>query len=275
MRVLVLADMEGASGIGAECPTPDEIARAMARDVNAAAKGFIAGGATEIEVIDAHASGGNLNAEDLAPGARLLGGSLALAELLYDRRRSSAYDGWALIGLHAMAGTPDAFMAHTNYGQLVKEVRFAGQPVGEIALWTWLAGSLGSPVLAITGDRAACQEAASMIPGVEQAPVKERRAGLDAVLCLPEDAAAALIGAACRRAALRHARTPQPPLLLEGAVRMELTMKSQRVMPVAAILPRSTTRDCTISYEGLDYSDAFYAYLTAIVLAGAAATMPR
>src|SRR3954453_18430178 len=80
MRVVLSTDMEGVSGLShareivAACPEYWETGRpAYEAEVAAACEGLLAGGATEVIVLDNHASGNpaNVGADALPAGARL------------------------------------------------------------------------------------------------------------------------------------------------------------------------------------------------------------
>ncbi|MDZ4698060.1 MAG: M55 family metallopeptidase, partial [Deltaproteobacteria bacterium] len=73
MRVLIMADMEGVSGIvnwgqvtGGE-PMFEEARRLYTEEVNAAVRGACAGGATEIVAVDCHGAGKEWNFNSFIP----------------------------------------------------------------------------------------------------------------------------------------------------------------------------------------------------------------
>jgi len=55
----------------------------------------------------------------------------------------------------------------------VEEMWINGVSVGEIGTWLILTGQLGVPVPLITGDRAACDEASALVPGIHTVVTKE------------------------------------------------------------------------------------------------------
>ncbi|MDP2871395.1 MAG: M55 family metallopeptidase [Bacillota bacterium] len=273
MRVLVLADLEGASGFDGT-PSENEAARSesMAGDINAAVRGLVRAGASAVDVIDAHGMGGNVDPKDVAPPAGVLGGTLALAQLMLHPAEARSYAAWVLLGCHAMAGTPDGFMAHTNQGMAVAGLRINGRETGEIAEFAWLAGSMGVAVAAVAGDEAACREARLFIPDVQTAAVKTATAGRRA-RCLPPQLALSLIEEACYRGLADIGS--RSPTVLDGPVRMEVTFKVAEAVPLAAVLPRSAVDGATVAYEAADYGEALRAYLCTLALAGSSAMIRR
>jgi D-amino peptidase len=77
-KIYISVDMEGISGVSGDdelAPSGAESGRSrklMAEDANAAIRGAIAGGATDVVVNDAHGGQRNLLPEDLHPAARLI-----------------------------------------------------------------------------------------------------------------------------------------------------------------------------------------------------------
>ena len=62
-------------------------------------------------------------------------------------------------------------MAHTM-SFAVEDYVLNDVPVGELGLWMVMAGYFGVPVVMVSGDQAACDEAKALAPGIEAAAVK-------------------------------------------------------------------------------------------------------
>ena len=163
MRIYIHTDLEGISGI----TSPDQVAlgktpqseysvKRLMTDVNAAIDGAFAGGATHVTVADMHRGGNNFDISLLDKRAEL------------DPRDSgywwgkldSSYDGTLYIGAHAMAGAMNAFLNHT-YGANWHNYMINGRRFGELGMWAMVAGHFDVPMLMVSGDLAACYEAAS------------------------------------------------------------------------------------------------------------------
>lgn len=183
-RVLIIADMEGVTGITQveECrlqaPEYERGVRLLATEVNEIAASAREAGATSVSVIDWHAGGGNLKPGLLADGVEIVPEDLSVG-----------YDVVLLTGFHAMAGTPDAFISHTMSQAVTLEMN--GEQAGELALLSRWAGDNGIPIALAAGDRAAMREAATFLPGTPTFTTKdaiswERATPVDAAQVYPE-----------------------------------------------------------------------------------------
>lgn len=204
MKIYILADMEGISGIrkpeqvqtqggGAEY---EDGRRLMTADINAAVEGCFAGGATQVLVADTHGGGGGqVRMEDLDERVSL--------ERPSGRRMMPSLDesfaGVILLGHHAMAGTIGGFLDHTMSSTAWFEYRINGQAVGEIAIEAAWAAHCGVPVIMVHGDEATAREAAATLGQVECAVVKK---GLtrNTACCLPLKQAHAIVRETAARA---------------------------------------------------------------------------
>lgn len=154
-KVYISADMEGISGIVGDdqlSPGGGEYGRSrklMAEDVNAAIRGALAAGATEIVVNDSHGSQRNLLPEDLDPSARLISHSFKRLGMM--EGLDETFDAVIFIGYHAKADTPGGLFAHTGSG-VVRDLQIEGRSVGEGGMNTMLAEWYGVPVVLVTGD---------------------------------------------------------------------------------------------------------------------------
>lgn len=102
------------------------------------------------------------------------------------------------IGLHAMAGTVHAFLDHTQSSKNWFRYSINGRAHGELAQEAAYCGAYGVPVVMVSGDDAACQEARALIEGIECAAVKTA-SGRYCAQCLPAEQAEARIREAARR----------------------------------------------------------------------------
>src|SRR5947208_13803288 len=83
-------------------------------------------------------------------------------------------DAALLVGMHAMAGTPDGVMSHTVSGQAWQSLRFNDVLVGETGINAALCGRWDCPVVLVTGDSATCREATALLgPELTTVAVKE------------------------------------------------------------------------------------------------------
>jgi D-amino peptidase len=83
------------------------------------------------------------------------------------------FDAAMFVGYHARAGVPHGVLNHTWMGYEIHHLYLNGEKSGEIKLIAALAGSMGVPVVLVTGDEAACEEARDTLGDVETAAVKK------------------------------------------------------------------------------------------------------
>jgi D-amino peptidase len=178
MKIYVLADMEGISGIRTMAQVKRDSSteyaegcRLMMDDMNVAIDAVYANGATGVVACDTHGGGGQVRLREMDPRAlyetppQPSGGSLMPS-------LDESFDGLILLGHHARAGTLNGFLDHTMNSREWFEYRINGQPVGEIGIEAAYAGHFGVPVIMVSGDEAAVREAQDLLEPVEGAIVK-------------------------------------------------------------------------------------------------------
>ena len=173
MRVHVISDIEGVAGIvkwgqaGGDLPLYQEARRLYTEEINAAVRGAKAAGATEIVVMDCHGAGGDYTFNSLLPDLLDPACEFVVQQewTEYTEFLEQGCDAALLVGMHAMAGTPDGVLSHTVSGQAWQALRFNGTLVGETGINAALCGQWGCPVLLVTGDRAVCREATALLGG--------------------------------------------------------------------------------------------------------------
>jgi D-amino peptidase len=171
VRVHLISDIEGVAGIvkwgqtGGDSPLYQEGRRLYTEEINAAVRGAKEGGATEIVVMDCHGAGGDYTFNSLLPD--LLDPDCEFVVQSewteYTEFLEQGCDAALFVGMHAMAGTPDGVMSHTVSGQAWRSLKFNGTLVGETGINAALCGHWDCPVLLVTGDRATCREATSLL----------------------------------------------------------------------------------------------------------------
>lgn len=171
MRVLIMSDMEGVSGIvvwnqvnGGD-PMFEEARKLYTEEINAAVRGAKAAGATEIVAVDCHGAGGGWTFNSFIP------------ELLHPDCEWVAHHAWSrytdmfesgcdaclLVGMHARAGTPDGVLCHTISTTNWRHLKFNDVYVGEVGINAALCGHYGVPCVLVTGDEATCREARELL----------------------------------------------------------------------------------------------------------------
>jgi D-amino peptidase len=182
VRVHVISDMEGVGGIvkgaqtGGDSPLYQEGRVLYTEEINAAVRGAKDAGATEILVMDNHGAGGPYSFNSLVPDLLDPGCEYVVQQewTEYTGFLEAGCDAALLVGMHAMAGTPDGVLSHTVSGQAWRSLRFNGRLVGETGINAAFCGHWGAPVVLVTGDRAVCREAKELLgDGLTTVEVKE------------------------------------------------------------------------------------------------------
>jgi D-amino peptidase len=164
-KIYILTDLEGASGVykfaqTREKDTPLNIKACeyLMGDINAVVRGLRDGGATEIIVLDGHGSQ-TVIPDLLEPGAKHVTGpgKPMSGGPLWGLDKS--YAGLVQIGAHAMMGTPDGVLNHTQSSKSENRYWYNGVETGEIGQAALIAGYFGVPPVMVTGDEATCREA--------------------------------------------------------------------------------------------------------------------
>jgi D-amino peptidase len=212
LRILVLHDMEGLAGQSDPAsfdfgtPTYPHGQELLAADINAVIEGLFQGGATEVQVVDGHGSGNpdpDLRADLLDPRATQVLRDEEF-DTYFDLVEAGAYDGVAVVGMHAKTGS-GGFASHTytlGIGLVVN-----GREITETELVGLSWGRVGVPVIFGSGDDRLAADLATM-PWIEFVTVKTA-AGADSAVLRPVAEARADLTAGARRAAenLRAGRT--------------------------------------------------------------------
>ena len=171
MKVHIISDMEGVAGIVRGEQTLgghemyEEGRKLYTEEINAAVRGAKAAGAKEIVVMDHHGAGkawsfNSLVHDMLDPACEYV---VQSSWTQYTEFLEEGCDACLLVGMHAMAGTPDGVLNHTVSGREWFNLRFNGVLVGESAINAAMCGNWDCPVLLVTGDEAACREGKALL----------------------------------------------------------------------------------------------------------------
>ncbi|GEK03837.1 M55 family metallopeptidase [Streptomyces sp. ATE26] len=202
MRIYISVDMEGITGlVDADDVQPGgrdyERGRLMmAEDVNAAVRGALAAGATDITVNDAHGPMRNLLPESLHPAVHLIRGRPKQMGML--EGLTPEHDAALFVGYHARAGALGV-LSHSFMGHEIEDMWLDGRPVGEIGLAHATAAAIGVPVAVLTGDDRACTEMTEWDASVTTVAVKFARDRFSAGLRPPHEARASIEEAVAAR----------------------------------------------------------------------------
>ncbi len=271
MRVYISVDIEGISTVVNNTSTGinghdyGRARRQMTAEANAAVLGALAAGATEIVINDAHGSMTNLIPEELDPAAELIQGRVK--PLLMMAGIDEGFDAAIFIGYHARMHQ-HGILSHTISGGTVSNIYLNGQPVGETAINAALAGYYQVPVVFVSGDNEACQEAATTLGTVETVAVKKAITRFSARSLHPTKACE-LIEAGVKEA-LENKETFKP-YRPKGPYTFTVQFIQAGHADAAALMPGTTRVDgSTVSFSHEDYVEAFHGLRCMISLASQA-----
>ena len=266
LKIYISVDMEGVVGAvtgdqlgpgGFEYQRFREI---MTNETNAAIEAAYEAGATEILVSDSHGNGQNLlidrlprNIQVIRSWPRQFGMMAGIDE---------TFDGVIFIGYHASTTNPEGVRAHTISSARLAAVRLNGTEMPEAGINAAVAGHFNVPVIMISGDDAAVQEAQDLIGGIEGAVVKWANSFHSARSLHPEDAYD-LIRQKVKAAIGRIGELK--PYKLQTPVTLEVTFKHYRPSQVLTFLPIVERIDAhSIRFTGKDMVETsdFLTFLT-------------
>jgi D-amino peptidase len=165
-KIYVVTDLEGISAVykfaqtrETDTPLARQAREFFMGDLAAVVRGLRAGGATEIVVLDGHGNQALLP-ELMAPGAKYITG-LPRPEAF--PALDGTYVGVVFLGFHAMMGTPDGVLNHTQASKTENRYWYNGVESGELAQCAAVAGHFGVPAIMVSSDEATCREAENFL----------------------------------------------------------------------------------------------------------------
>ncbi len=235
-KIFISIDMEGITGVVQPAqlgPGADgwEYGRArewMTGEARAAIDGAKAAGATEIVIADSHGNMQNLLIDQLPDDVRIVRGSPRPLGMM--QGIDGSFAGAIFIGYHASEYGADAVRGHTMSSARLLHVKLNGAEVGEGVWNAAIAGSVGVPVLFISGDRAAVEQFRKTVPAVEGVIVKEGLGYHAAVTVTPARGRQMIregVERAVRRAGGMKPYVVRTPIDLE--VGFKLTLDAERI----------------------------------------------
>jgi D-aminopeptidase len=245
---LIVTDDDITSGhasAGALYVGTDELGRRLlTADVVAVAQGFRDAGIACVEVVDSHDGA-------IAPGPlRAIDVPLMTPSNTPDWSwpfigpMERPYVAAALIGFHSNAGQR-GFRPHT-INDSIRALRFGGGTVGEVSHLALGLGAFDVPVVLVSGDFNATDEARSMLPGVQTVALRWFDEAGEVAFLPADDAATAL-----REAAVRGVAADLEPWK-PGSLRIELSTWSTELLQDRAPLLADSWRSALAEHMDLD-----------------------
>ena len=261
LRVLVYHDMEGLSGQDDyrtfNYSHPEYYAKGqeyLAGDINAVVDGLFAGGATRVEVIDAHGSGNpspDLVPAKLDPRATQLTRDSAFRQYV-DVVAPDTYDAIVAVGMHAKTGSR-GFASHTY--TLGIDLWMNGRSITETELVAYSWGRAGVPVIFVSGDDRLADDLKTM-PWIQYVVTKKATSANTVELRNVDSVRAemkAKAAEAVRQLANAKVTRVSEPVRAEIRVVPPARLSMLRGVPGVALSPEGNA----VSFEAKDFGAAY------------------
>jgi D-amino peptidase len=259
VRVLLYHDMEGLAGqddwrtyLFSHPEKYPEGQKMLAADLNAVIDGLFAGGATQVDVVDAHGSGNpdpDVRRELLDPRAQQVFRD-ADFDPYVDIIAPNAYDAVAAVAMHAKTGSR-GFASHTI--TLGMEVQLNGVPIteSEIVGYSW--GRVGVPMIFVSGDDRLRDDLKTM-PWIEYV-VSKKATSASTVELIP----VGKVHAEMREKAARAVRNIAAAKIMTLATPLKAGLRAVPPASLASLkgIPGITYADQTVTFSAPDFRAAY------------------
>lgn len=238
-KLFIAADMEGCAGVSSQSELSSgawgwaDARKWMTAEVAAACEAALEAGYEEVIVADGHGNAQNILPDGLPEKVRLI---RSWPRPLLQMQGVDAPDvtGCLFIGNHASAQDGAGLLAHTYHGGAIRDLRLNGVSASEGYFNAALAGSLGKPVLLVTGDDAAIEDARRYAPQAELCAVKQATGWRSQASLTPAESCRK-IRDATRKAIEKADRAA--PFCPDGPYTLEIEFTSQLACEVLSYLP--------------------------------------
>jgi len=203
LRIYIVTDLEGASGVHKFAqtrepgnPLGEKAKEYLMGDIAAVVRGLRSANVFDIVVLDGHGPQAFVP-HLMASGARYITGKPRPGPLT---ELDDSFAGLIQLGAHAMMGTPDGVLCHTQSSRSENRYWYNGVESGELAQCAAIAGHYGIPTIMVTGDQATCREAAKFFGPNCVAVAVKRGISREAAELYPFDEARQALYEGARRA---------------------------------------------------------------------------
>ncbi len=260
--VYIMTDLEGVAGVVSfeeqaysQGRYYEQAMQLLTAEVNASVEGLLEAGVERIVVADGHGPGA-ICYEQLHEKAELIHGRPITAEQM--RKPAEDCDAGIIIGQHAMAGTADGNLNHTQNSREIEYIKLNKEPIGEIAQFALELGAIGLPLIFVSGDDAACLEAQKLIPDITTACVK-KGLGRNTAISLSAVKSRRRIHDGVVEAVKKHEKKPISPLKVPGPYVLEKRFFHTGLADQAASEPGVERLDAqTVRFCGESITDVLY-----------------
>ena len=271
IRVLVYHDMEGLAGqddwrtfLFSHPEKYPEGQKMLAADLNAVIDGLFAGGATQVDVVDAHGSGNpdpDVRRELLDPRAKQVFRDKPFDPYV-DITEPNTYDAVVAVAMHAKTGSR-GFASHTITLGMDMLINDKSITESEIVAYSW--GRVGVPMILVTGDDR-LQRDLDVMPWIEYV-VTKKATSASTVELRPVDA----VHAEMREKAARAVRNIGKAKVMTLATPMRAGLHAAPPASLAALkgIPGITYADQTVTFTAPDFRAAYDGVIALVTAARA------
>lgn len=257
MKIYISVDIEGVAGVVTPKegepgnPEYEQARRLMTLEANAAIAGAFDAGAGEVLVNDSHGPMVNLLPELLDPRAELIRGNIKPMSMFAGLDASHA--GAMCVGYHAPAADYGV-LAHTTNGFAFASIRLNGKLASEAMFYGAYAGSLGVPVILLSGDDVTERSCGSLFVGARFVRVKTAL-GQRAARSLAPSVACERIRAAAAEAV--RSRASIEPYRVAEPCRVAFELSSPALAEICGFVPGAQRTDAkTVAFDCATIVDA-------------------
>ena len=271
IRILVYHDMEGLAGqddwrtfLFSHPEKYPEGQKMLAADLNAVIDGLFVGGATQVDVVDAHGSGNpepDVRRDLLDPRAKQVFRDKAFDPYV-DLTAPNVYDAVVAVAMHAKTGS-HGFASHTITLGMDMQINGKSITESEIVGYSW--GQVGVPVIFVSGDDH-LQKDLEVMPWIEYVITKKATSASTAEL-LPVDQ----VHAEMREKAARAVRNiPKAKIMtLTTPMRAALHAAPPASLSSLAEVPGIHYANETVTFTAPDFRAAYEGVLGLVTAARA------
>lgn len=269
IRILVYHDMEGLAGqddwrtfLFSHPEKYPEGQKMLAADLNAVIDGLFTGGATQVDVVDAHGSGNpepDVRRDLLDPRAKQVFRDKAFDPYV-DLTAPNVYDAVVAVAMHAKTGS-HGFASHTITLGMDMQINGKSITESEIVGYSW--GRVGVPIIFVSGDDH-LQKDLEVMPWIEYVVTKKATSASTAEL-RPVDE----VHAEMREKAARSVRNIGKAKIMTLATPMQAALHAAPPASLASFngVPGINYANQTVTFTAGDFGAA---YAGVIALVGAA-----
>jgi D-amino peptidase len=259
IRILVYHDMEGLAGqddwrtfLFSHPEKYPEGQKMLAADLNAVIDGLFAGGATRVDVVDAHGSGNpepDVRRDLLDPRAKQVFRDKPFDPYV-DLTEPNTYDAVVAVAMHAKTGS-HGFASHTITLGMDMQINGKSITESEIVGYSW--GRVGVPIIFVSGDDR-LQKDLEVMPWIEYV-VTKKATSASTVELRPVDE----VHAEMREKAARAVRNIGKARIMTLATPMQAGLHAVPPASLASLqaVPGINYADETVTFTAPDFRAAY------------------